>query len=54
MERHSTDEATWLRELNALATPQMAAAASKGTVEDWATGSRAEARLAYRLPGLTG
>jgi hypothetical protein len=54
IEWHSTDEATWLRELNALATPQMAAAASKGTVEDWATGSRAEARLAYRLPGLTG
>jgi len=51
MEWHSTDEGTWLRELNALATPQMAAAWSKGSVEDWATESLAEARLAYCLPG---
>jgi len=48
---HSTDEGTWLGELNALATPQMAAAWSKGSVEDWATESLAEARLAYCLPG---
>jgi hypothetical protein len=41
----------WLRELNALATPQMAAAWSKGRPEDWATESLTEARLAYRLPG---
>jgi len=51
IEWHSTDEATWLRELNALATPQMVAAWSKGSVEDWATESLAQARLAYRLPG---
>jgi hypothetical protein len=51
IEWHSMDEATWLRELNALATPQMAAAWSKGRPEDWATESLTEARLAYRLPG---
>ena len=32
-------------------TPEKAAAWSKGTVEDWATESLADARLAYRLPG---
>ena len=41
----------WLRELNALATPQMAAAWSKGSVEEWATESLVEARRAYCLPG---
>jgi hypothetical protein len=51
MDWHSTDEATWMRELNALATPEMAAAWSKGTVEDWATESLTEAKLAYCLPG---
>ncbi len=51
IEWHSTDEGTWLKELNALATPQMAAAWLKGRVEDWATESLAEARLACRLPG---
>jgi len=51
MEWHSTDEGTWLQELNALVTPQMTAAWSKGTIEDWATESLAEARLAHRLPG---
>jgi len=51
MEWHSTDEATWLRELNALATPQMVAAWSKGSVEDWANESLQEARMAYCLPG---
>jgi len=40
-----------LRELNALATPQMAAAWTKGNVEDWATESLVEAKLAYCLPG---
>ena len=50
MERHSTDETIWLRDLNALATPQMTAAWSKGSVEDWATESLAEAKLAYCLP----
>jgi hypothetical protein len=51
IEWHSTDEGTWLRELKALATPQMAAAWSKGSVEDWATESLAETKLAYCLPG---
>jgi hypothetical protein len=51
IEWHSADEATWLRELNAIATPQKAAPWAKGTVEDWATESLAEARLAYCLPG---
>ena len=36
MDWHSKDEGTWLRELNALATSQMAAAWSRGSVEDWA------------------
>ena len=48
---YSTGEATWLRERNSLATPQIAAAWSKGTVEDWATESLLEARLVYCLPG---
>jgi len=51
MDWHSKDEATWLRELNALATPQMAGTWSKGSVEDWATESLVEVRLAYCLPG---
>ena len=51
MESHSTDEAMWLQELNSLATPQMAAAWSKGTVEEWATESLADVKLAYCLPG---
>lgn len=51
MEWHSRDEATWLRELNVLATSEMTAEWSKGTVEDWANESLALARLAYRLPG---
>ena len=51
MEWHSQDEGTWLQELNALATPQMAAAWSKGSVEDWASESLEEAKLLYRQPG---
>jgi hypothetical protein len=51
MDWHSTDEATWLREWNSLATPQMVAAWSRGSVGDWATESLMETRLAYRLPG---
>ena len=45
------DEATWLRELNTIATPQMSAAWSKGSVEDWATESLADAKRAYCVPG---
>jgi hypothetical protein len=51
IEWHSTDEAGWLQELKAPATPQRATEWSKGTIEDWATESLAEARLAYCLPG---
>ena len=51
IEWHSTDEATWLRELTALSTPQMAAEWPKGSPEDWASESLTQAKLAYRLPG---
>ena len=51
IERHSRNEDQWLRELEALATPANVATWSKGTPEDWATESLADARLAYRLPG---
>jgi hypothetical protein len=49
IEWHSTDEGEWLRELNTLATPDVAPAWSKGSVEDWATESLMEARLTYYL-----
>ncbi len=48
---HSRDENQWLRELEALVTLANVAAWSGGTVEDWATESLADARVAYRLPG---
>ncbi len=51
IEWHSRDEDQWFRELEALAIPANVAAWSRGTVEDWATESLADARLAYRLPG---
>ena len=51
IEWHSTDEANVAAGTERLATPQMAAAWSKGSVEDWATESLAEAKLAYCLPG---
>jgi len=51
IEWYSKDEAAWLREVNAIATPQMSAAWVKGTVEDWTSESLKEAKLAYRLPG---
>jgi len=37
--------------LEALVTPEKVAAWSRGTVEDWATESLADARLAYHIPG---
>ncbi len=51
MDWHSKDERTWLRELNALATSQMVGTWSEGSVDDWATESLTEAKLAYCLPG---
>ncbi len=48
---HSRDEEQCFRELGALATPANVTTWSRGTVEDWATESLADARLAYRLPG---
>ncbi len=51
IEWHSQDEAVWLRELDATATPTMVASWSKGNAEDWANESLVDARLAYRLPG---
>ena len=51
IEKHSTDEARWLSELESTATPEKAATWSKGTVEDWATESLYDAKLAYLLPG---
>lgn len=51
IEWHGSDEAVWLAELNAIATPAVAQSWSRGSVEDWASESLEEARLAYRLPG---
>jgi len=51
MEHHSRNEQVWLWELTGLATPRMVAEWSKGTPEDWATESLADAKLAYRTPG---
>ncbi len=51
IEWHSRDEDQWFRELEAMVTPANVAALSKGTVEDWATESLNDARLAYRHPG---
>ncbi len=51
VEWHSRDEAEPLRELSALRTPEMIEAWSTGSVEDWATESLADAKLAYYLPG---
>ncbi len=39
------------RELDPFATPEQVASWSRDAVEDWATESLADARLAYRLPG---
>jgi len=51
IEWHSMDEVAWLAELEAIATPAAAQSWSKGSIEDWASESLEEARLAYRLPG---
>ncbi len=47
IEQFSDDEAAWLRDVNALVTPESAAKWSQGTVEDWATESLGYAKTAY-------
>jgi nuclease S1 len=51
VERHSTEESTWVAELDALAKTDAARAWTKGTVESWADESLALARRAYASPG---
>jgi hypothetical protein len=51
IEHHSPDEQEWLGNLNRLATPGSVAEWSKGTPEDWATGTLQIAKEAYYLPG---
>jgi S1/P1 Nuclease len=48
--RLSPSEDAWLKSLAALDTPDVRAAAMKGTVEDWATESPVAARHAYQVP----
>jgi nuclease S1 len=50
IERVSRDEEHWLKELNAMATPQSPVNTAEGTVEDWATESLLAARGAYVNP----
>jgi hypothetical protein len=54
VERHATDESTWVAELDALAKSDAARAWSKGTVESWADESLALARQAYAVPPAGG
>ena len=51
IERYSTDENVWIKDVEALATPENAALWAKGTTEDWANESLAAAKLAYKPPG---
>ena len=51
IDHHSRNTQVWLRELEGVASPEMIAEWSKGTPEDWATESLAEAKQAYRVPG---
>ena len=50
IERVGTTEDFWLNDLAALDTPEARDAATKGTVEDWATESILAARQAYQVP----
>jgi hypothetical protein len=49
--RHSSDEATWVGELDAIAKTEAARGWPRGTVESWADESLAVARQAYAEPG---
>jgi hypothetical protein len=51
VERHSTDESTWVTELDGIAKTAAARGWSTGTVESWADESLAAARRAYAVPG---
>lgn len=51
IEHHSTDEARWVAELDALAKTDAARKWTSGTVESWADESLAAARQAYAIPG---
>jgi nuclease S1 len=50
IERVSTSEDHWLKELTVLASPQSPDTSAEGTVEDWATESLLAARQAYQVP----
>ena len=47
IEHHDKDESAWVKEIEALATPENAALWDKGEVEDWADESLLYARAAY-------
>jgi hypothetical protein len=51
IEHHSTDEAKWVSELEALATTELAHQTTAGSVEAWANESLTAARQAYCIPG---
>jgi hypothetical protein len=50
IERVSKDENAWLKDLATLESPQAAADAGKGRVDDWATESLLAGRAAYVVP----
>lgn len=50
LQHHIGDETAWVREVNALATPEAARAWAKGSVVDWANESLAAAKTAYIDP----
>ena len=54
IERVSRSEDFWLTDLATLDTPEARDAATKGTVEDWATESLLAARHAYQVPETGG
>ena len=51
IERHATDEAVWLRELEEMATGEQSRGWCKGPIEDYATESLQAARDAYLVAG---
>ena len=50
IERYSQDEAQWVRELSALATPEISAEWSRGSPAEWANDSLEAAKVLYRRP----
>jgi hypothetical protein len=51
MERHSTSERVWIKDLNAVTNPKLIAEWSNGTPADWATDTLQVAKEAYCVPG---